>query len=102
VPGQPGPGAADVAAAAALSSDERNAMVRGMVDRLAQRLDSAPDDIEGWLRLVRAYGVLGDKDKAAEALKKARATFKDNAEALGRLDAAEKELAAKTGAGEKG
>ena len=91
-----------VAAAAALSSDERNAMVRGMVDRLAQRLDSAPDDIEGWLRLVRAYGVLGDKDKAAEALKKARATFKDNAEALGRLDAAEKELAAKTGAGEKG
>ena len=98
----PGPGAADVAAAAALSSDERNAMVRGMVDRLAQRLDSAPDDIEGWLRLVRAYGILGDKDKAAEALKKARATFKDNAEALGRLDAAEKELAAKTGAGEKG
>ncbi|MDI4658858.1 c-type cytochrome biogenesis protein CcmI [Xanthobacter autotrophicus] len=101
-PGMPGPGAADVAAAASLSADERNAMVRGMVDRLAQRLDSAPNDIEGWLRLVRAYGVLGDKDKAAEALAKARATFKDNAEALGRLDAAEKELAVKTGAGDKG
>ena len=101
-PAQPGPAAADVAAAASMSSDERNAMVRGMVARLAERLDAEPNDIEGWLRLVRAYGVLGDKDKAAEALKKARAAFKDNAEALGRLDAAEKELAARTGAGEKG
>ncbi|MFG1348756.1 c-type cytochrome biogenesis protein CcmI [Xanthobacter autotrophicus] len=101
-PVPPGPAAADVAAAATMSSDARNAMVRGMVDRLAQRLDSEPNDIEGWLRLVRAYGVLGDKDKAVDALKKARAAFKDNAEALGRLDAAEKELEAKTGAGEKG
>ena len=100
--GAPGPAAADVAAAASMSGDERNAMVRGMVARLAERLESQPNDIEGWLRLVRAYGVLGDKDKAAEALKTARATFKDNAEALGRLDAAEKELAARMGAGEKG
>ncbi|MFG1374601.1 c-type cytochrome biogenesis protein CcmI [Xanthobacter oligotrophicus] len=102
VAGAPGPGAADVAAAASMSTDERNVMVRGMVARLAERLSTEPNDIEGWLRLVRAYGVLGDKDKAAEALKTARATFKDNAEALGRLDAAEKELAVKTGAGEKG
>ncbi|MCG5236213.1 c-type cytochrome biogenesis protein CcmI [Xanthobacter oligotrophicus] len=101
-PVQPGPAAADVAAAASLSTDERNAMVRGMVARLAERLSTEPNDIEGWLRLVRAYGVLGDKDKAAEALKTARATFKDNAEALGRLDAAEKELAARTGPGDKG
>ncbi|MDI4665993.1 c-type cytochrome biogenesis protein CcmI [Xanthobacter autotrophicus] len=98
----PGPGAADVAAAASMSTDERNAMVRGMVARLAARLESEPNDIDGWLRLVRAYGVLGDRDKATEALKTARAAFKDNAEALGRLDAAEKELAPRAGSGDKG
>ncbi|MFS8038843.1 c-type cytochrome biogenesis protein CcmI [Xanthobacter sp. AM11] len=90
----PGPGAADVAAAASLSAEERNAMVRGMVTRLAERLQAQPDDLDGWLRLVRAYDVLGEKDKAQEALKTARGVFKDNAEALGRLDAAEKALAA--------
>lgn len=92
-PAAPGPGAADVAAAAQMSAQDRDSMVRGMVSRLAARLESEPNDIDGWVRLVRAYGVLGEKDKAAEALKSARAAFKDNAEALGRLDAAEKELA---------
>ncbi|MFG1298612.1 c-type cytochrome biogenesis protein CcmI [Xanthobacter sp. V3C-3] len=92
-PAAPGPGAADVAAAAQMSAQDRDSMVRGMVSRLAARLESEPNDIDGWVRLVRAYGVLGEKDKAAEALKSARAAFRDNAEALGRLDAAEKELA---------
>lgn len=92
-PSAPGPGAADVAAAAQMSSQDRDSMVRGMVARLAARLESEPNDIDGWVRLVRAYGVLGEKDKAADALKRARAAFKDNQEALGRLDAAEKELA---------
>lgn len=89
----PGPGAADVAAAASMSSQDRNTMIRGMVARLAERLESDPNDLDGWLRLVRAYAVLGEKEKAADALKSARAAFKDNADALGRLDAAEKELA---------
>lgn len=89
----PGPGAADVAAAAAMSTQDREAMVRSMVTRLAERLAGEPNDLEGWLRLMRAYTVLGEKEKVAEALKSARAAFKDNAEALGRLDAAEKELA---------
>lgn len=89
----PGPGAADVAAAAGLSPQDRDAMVRGMVSRLETRLQSEPNDLDGWLRLVRAYTVLGEKDKVAEALKAARVAFKDNAEALGKLDAAEKALA---------
>ena len=32
-----------------------------MVDRLATRLKQDGNDVEGWLRLVRAYKVLGDQ-----------------------------------------
>lgn len=91
-PAAPGPSAGDVAAAAQMSPQDRDAMVRGMVSRLAERLAQEPNDLEGWLRLIRAYGVLGDKDKADEALKGARAAFKDDAAALARLDEAEKAL----------
>jgi cytochrome c-type biogenesis protein CcmH len=63
----PGPTAQDVAAAQAMSPEERQAMVRGMVDRLAARLEQNPNDREGWIRLARAYDVLGEKDKADAA-----------------------------------
>ena len=43
---------------------ERAAMVRGMVERLAERLKQDGSDVEGWLRLVRAYMVLGDREQA--------------------------------------
>jgi cytochrome c-type biogenesis protein CcmH len=42
-------------------------MIRGMVDRLAARLEQNPNDKEGWARLARAYDVLGETDKAAAA-----------------------------------
>ena len=42
----------------------RRDMVRGMVARLADRLQDNGADVEGWLRLVRSYVVLGDRDKA--------------------------------------
>lgn len=92
-PAAPGPTAADVQAAAAMSAQDRSAMVRGMVDRLEARLAEDPDDLDGWLRLARAFTVLGEKEKALGAIKAARAAFKDNQEALGRIDAAEKDLA---------
>ena len=47
-------------------------MIRGMVDRLATRLKQDGSDVEGWLRLVRAYMVMGDRDKAVSALAEAR------------------------------
>ena len=43
-------------------------MIRGMVEGLAARLKDNPADVDGWLRLSRAYGVLGDPDKARDAL----------------------------------
>ena len=47
-------------------------MVRGMVARLAERLKQDGTDVEGWLRLLRAYMVLGDKDQARAAADDAR------------------------------
>ncbi len=63
----PGPDAAQVAAAAKLPPEQRAAMVKAMVERLAVQLQSTPDDLTGWLRLARAYGVMGERDKAADA-----------------------------------
>ena len=62
-----GPSAADVAAAQNMSDAQRQDMIRSMVERLAERLKGQPDDLAGWQRLARAYGVLGEKDKAADA-----------------------------------
>ena len=40
-------------------------MVRGMVERLAERLKRDGSDVEGWLRLVRAYTVIGQSQAGA-------------------------------------
>ena len=63
----PGPTADDVAAAQDMTPEDRSAMIQSMVDRLASRLQQAPDDLDGWLRLARAYGVLGDAEQAKNA-----------------------------------
>ena len=69
--GIPGPTAADVAAAAGMSADDRSAMIKTMVQRLADRLEKEPGDVDGWLRLGRAYDVLGDKQKSVDAYRRA-------------------------------
>jgi cytochrome c-type biogenesis protein CcmH len=68
----PGPTAEDMAAAQDLSPEQRTAMVRGMVERLAERLKNDGSDLDGWRRLVRAYMVLGDADNAKSAIAAAR------------------------------
>ncbi len=68
---------------------EDASMIRGMVAGLAARLEEEPGDLDGWLRLIRSYRVLGDHDKAAAALASARAAFAGNREALESLKAAE-------------
>ncbi|MBX6425600.1 MAG: c-type cytochrome biogenesis protein CcmI [Variibacter sp.] len=67
-----GPSADELAAAARLAPEERAAMVRGMVERLAARLRENGSDLEGWRRLIRAYMVLGEREKAQAALADAR------------------------------
>lgn len=67
------------------------AAVEGMVSGLAARLQSEPDDPEGWVRLVRSYAVLGETAKRDAALTEAKARYAGKADILKALD-----LAAKT------
>jgi len=63
----PGPTPDQMADAETIPPADRDKMIRGMVAQLATRLASAPDDLDGWLRLGRAYAVLGETDKAVDA-----------------------------------
>lgn len=82
----PAPSAEAVAAAKDMAAPDREAMIRGMVDRLATRLKQNGDDVDGWLRLMRAYMVLGDADKAKAALSDARAAMANDSERLRQLN----------------
>jgi cytochrome c-type biogenesis protein CcmH len=77
-----GPSEQDVAAASDLDAEQRMAMVRGMVEQLAERLHRDGADLEGWLRLVRSYMVLGERDKAQAAAGEARRAFGHEPEKL--------------------
>ena len=79
-----GPSTDDVAAAAQMTPEARAQMVRGMVERLAARLKSQPGDLDGWLRLARAYEVLDETDKAADAYAHAAALKPGDVAILGR------------------
>jgi cytochrome c-type biogenesis protein CcmH len=64
------------------------AMIQGMVEGLAQRLQANPDDPQGWVRLVRAYAVLGDKARLNKTLTQAKARYAGKPDTLAQLDAA--------------
>jgi cytochrome c-type biogenesis protein CcmH len=66
-----GPAAGPAAAIAGLPPDQQAKAIRGMVDGLAARLEKSPDDLDGWVRLARARGVLGDTAAAVDAYAKA-------------------------------
>jgi cytochrome c-type biogenesis protein CcmH len=91
-PSAPGPSADDIAAAGKMNAEDRSAMVRGMVERLADRLQHDASDVDGWLRLVRAYTVMGDRGKALSAAADARKAIGHDADKLRRLDDLVKEL----------
>lgn len=69
------PTSEDIAAAEGMSAGDRQAMIRGMVDGLAGRLKENPDNFEGWMRLIRAYVVLDQRDKAEDALREGLQAF---------------------------
>jgi cytochrome c-type biogenesis protein CcmH len=64
----PAPGAGEVKAAMEMSSEDRLAMIEGMVSQLDARLRDNPADLDGWQRLVRSYQVLGRQQDAQDAL----------------------------------
>ncbi len=82
----PGP---DPAAAAikAMSPAERQEAIRGMAERLDQRLVHRGGSLDEWMRLVQSYSALGDRGDAAGALERARMALGADAGAVARLDA---------------
>jgi cytochrome c-type biogenesis protein CcmH len=86
-PAAPDAGRAKMAeAVAAMPKDQQQAMIHRMVDGLADRLKTNGGDIEGWLRLMRAYQVLNEQDKAKLALSDARRNFAADPSATKRID----------------
>lgn len=80
---------------APISEQTQAVMIEQMVSGLAERLSRDGDDLEGWLRLMRSYTVLGRDTDASTALADARRIFADDAAALQRIDQAAAELGIK-------
>ena len=88
----PGPNAAQIAAATKQSPDQQTAMIRGMVDGLAARLQQDGSDPDGWVRLVRSYKVLGDRIKHRRQSAMRSARWQTTPKSAKQLDVALKEL----------
>lgn len=84
-PPERGPSASEVEAAEKMPPEQRARMIEGMVAGLAERLKANNQDLPGWLRLVRAYAVLGRRDDALSALASARQAFPADEKALSEL-----------------
>ncbi|MCV2866531.1 c-type cytochrome biogenesis protein CcmI [Defluviimonas sp. WL0075] len=82
----PGPSAADMAAAAEMSGEDRSAMIRTMVEGLETRLAEDGGTPAEWARLIGALGVLGEGDRAKAAYQSALAANAGNAAALAEID----------------
>ncbi|MFQ6159148.1 c-type cytochrome biogenesis protein CcmI [Sinorhizobium meliloti] len=89
-PGNPAPG--DIAAAEEMNAGDRQAMIRGMVDSLASRLKEDPANLEGWMRLIRSYVVLDQRDRAKIALHDGLRAFPETGEQGKQLLALAREL----------
>jgi len=75
-----GPTDADVRDAQSMSDEDRQAMIQGMVDGLAARLEESPNDASGWARLIRARQVLGQTEQAATDVADMRRIFESEPE----------------------
>ena len=66
---------------------QQQAFIEQMVSGLAAKLQSNGKDLDGWMRLVRAYKVLGRPQDASTALASARSNFAGDPKALEQLQA---------------
>ncbi len=87
-----GPKPEDIRRAELLPPSDRTAMIRAMVESLANRLAQSPRDADGWIKLIRSRTVLGDTDAANQALERALKIFSDDPTERARIAAAAEQL----------
>ena len=80
------------AAVLAMPAQDQQVMIQGMVQKLSDRLKDNPKDMDGWVRLMRAYQVLKDADKAKGALSDSLKAFDGDQASIDKLKAAATEL----------
>lgn len=79
-------------AAAPTGGDNPQVMIEGMVAGLESRLAASPNDVDGWIMLMRSRKRLGQDDKASAALAKANEVFRGDAAARAKIAQAAREL----------
>lgn len=87
-----GPSPEDVRNAESMAPQDRTAMIRSMVDGLADRLEQQPRDAEGWIKLIRSRVVLGDTELANKSLKRALGVFSEDGPERTRIADAARQL----------
>lgn len=75
-----------------LTPADQRLLIEGMVQKLADKLKDDPQNLEGWLRLIRSQTILQAPDKAKAALAMAQKTFSSDQAALAELNALATEL----------
>jgi len=88
----PGPTREQMEAARNIPPSQQEEMVKGMVDKLAARLQQNPRDERGWMMLMRSRMVQNDREGAAAALRSGLGAFGDDPAVQQRLRAAAGEL----------
>lgn len=87
-PALPGPGAAEMEAAGAMSETERQEMIQGMVAGLEDRLLAEGGSAGEWARLISSLGILGETARARAAVDAASAALSADPAALEQIRAA--------------
>jgi cytochrome c-type biogenesis protein CcmH len=90
--GEPAPADPGAGPSAAAIPDAQRPMIEGMVSKLATRLASNGGGVDEWSRLIRAYTVLHEGDKAKAALVSARKALAPDTNAVASLDALARNL----------
>ena len=73
-------------------ANDQTAMIKGMVDNLAKRLNESPRDVDGWIMLIRSKLVLSDPQGARDVFAKALKNFEQGSPDHDHLVTAAKEL----------
>ncbi len=82
-----GPSTEDMQNAADMTPEERQDMIRGMVEQLNDRLAEEGGTPAEWARLISSLGMLGQQDRARAIWTEAQAKFVDKPEALAEIHA---------------